>query len=534
MNRTSSYFFLLALLLAVVSCTRQHQMPQLLVRADSAYMRGAYNEADSLLSQYLALTDKSNDEAVIRYQELVELEQAYVHRKNTDKDMRHAENLCRYYDRKNTRHQYAKALLLLADIYFVSGDYPSAIESLLKASNEVSRQSDSWLKCLLNRDRGDVYFYQGMYNECIPFYRQYYQLAMFNKDTLRMARAAHCMGRVYTILSQRDSCIYYYKLAIDLGNNQAKSKGVVPQSKNNLSNRYIQLEEYDSARVYLTHEDYDDANWGYLYLGENKLDSATYYFQKALGRYKWKGETEVLLQLARIETLRGNMKAAVDYYEQLAAAKDSLMVMTKDEQTKQTEARFNLTSVKRELEESEHERIRMRWLIAGLVVAVLLVALTAFVFWRLHKRNENNEKMHSLLLEKDRENYELRQDNDNYQEERRRRIAQIQSSELYKRLTSPVTANDKKLSIEEWTELARLLDSAYNGFTHNLTSRHTLSDTELRICYLVKLGGLSNTQIADILSRSPSAVTKSRQRMNKKLTGRDGTSDDFNDFIERL
>ena len=525
--------FLFFTLLTVVSCSRPVQEPQLLVEADSAYMHGSYDEGDSLLSLYLAQVDKSNDEAIIRYQELVELEQSFFNNTISDKNQRQAENLCRYYENRNIHH-HSKALLLLSEVFLKSGDYPSALNVLLEAQDLAYQKGDVYLQCLISRARGDVYFLQQMYDDCIPCYEDYYRLAKANRDTLRMARAAHCMARVCIINQQVDSCIAYFKEAISLGERAIHQGGIVPQSKNWLADIYIQIEEYDSARMYLTHEGVDDANWGNLYLAENKIDSAAYYFRKTLGRYKWLGETNVLHKLALLERYRGNMKAALDYYEQLSAAKDSLMVMTKDEQTKQTEARFNLTSVKRELEESEHERIRMRWLIAGLVVAVLLVALTAFVFWRLHKRNENNEKMHSLLLEKDRENYELRQDNDNYQEERRRRIAQIQSSELYKRLTSPVTANDKKLSIEEWTELARLLDSAYNGFTHNLTSRHTLSDTELRICYLVKLGGLSNTQIADILSRSPSAVTKSRQRMNKKLTGRDGTSDDFNDFIERL
>ena len=534
MKKSVSDFILLTLLLAFISCTRQQQMPRLLVDADSAYMRGAYDQGDSLLSLYQALSDKSNDEAVIRYQELVEMEQSFARGTIGETDLRMAEDLCRYYEYNSLRCQHAQALLFLGKVFINSDDFPSASKALLEAQGEARQEGDTRLQCLVSRDRGDVYFLQRMYDECIPCYEEYYRLAVANRDTLRMARAAHCMARVCIINQQIDSCIAYYKEAIRLGEQAIHQESIVPQSKNWLANVYIQIEEYDSARVYLTHGADDDANWAYLYMGEGKVDSAVYYFRNALGRYKWLGETNVLHELALLERQRGNRDAALNYYEQLAAAKDSLMVMTRDEQTKQTEAQFNFTSVKHELEEAERDRTRMQWLVAALVVLLVLLVLIVVISWVLYQRNKKSMRIQNLLLEKDKENYALRQNDAGYQEEHNRRIAQMESLELYQRLTNPVTGRATIMSEEDWKELAIMVENTYPGFTHNLLSRHGLSETELKICYLIKLEKVTNNQIADYLNKAPSSISSARRRMFKKLSDKEGSSDDFNDFIARM
>ena len=126
------------------------------------------------------------------------------------------------------------------------------------------------------------------------------------------------------------------------------------------------------------------------------------------------------------------------------------------------------------------------------------------------------------------------QDNAEYQEQRKKRIEQMEASELYQRLTNPVKGKIVKMKNEDWKALGQLLDRTYPGFTYNLLSRYALSDSEMKISYLVKLEKLSNNQIADIMLKTPSAITKSRRRMYKKLTNREGSGDDFNDLIMRL
>ena len=65
---------------------------------------------------------------------------------------------------------------------------------------------------------------------------------------------------------------------------------------------------------------------------------------------------------------------------------------------------------------------------------------------------------------------------------------EFESSELYMHLK---THDDKvayRLSDAEWEQLGGYIDSIYEHFTARLLALSSLSQTELRICYLVKIG----------------------------------------------
>ena len=558
------------------SCSHEKSYPQELVMADSAYMEGNYKLADALLDAGQRKIDWKDDKEA-NYFKLLNLEKAFVSDNLSGDHFSIVDSLRRYYKSNGTKEKYAKTLLFLGKIYLKHKDYPSCINYLLEAK-DLAQKKDVRLFYIISRIIGDQYLEQGMHNDCIPLFQQYNELATAYKDTLRMAYGADRMAKVYTIKNNVDSTIYFYERAIKLAEGLPEKDRILPASKNNLCGIYIQIEQFGKALEYLPRNDYNDANWAYWHYGQHHLDSAVYYFKKTLGRFKWQGETEVLRILAELERERGNIDASLDYYERLAEAEDSLKVQQRAEETKRIEAQYNYSSIQQQRDELEHrnqEMNRLVWLLMVIVAAVLVVVA---VMWRLNRKRKEAALARQQLLEQEKE--ALKEQSQQRLEENEQRLAELEqalsaayqqndtqaterltmdtrvlesqnksieaiqqrkrallqelhATDYYQRLKSPNPNVEKQLSTAEWEDLSTRLDDIYNGFTSRLLSLARLSETELRICRLVKIN-VPPAEIADVIFKSKSAVTHARKRMYMKLAKTDGTAEDFDALMQEL
>ena len=563
--------------ITISSCGDKAITPSELVMADSAYMKGSYELADALLDASRKAINWDNGKET-NYYKLITLEQAFVYDKLSGEHFSLADSLYRFYKKEETRSEkHAKSLLFIGYIYLKNKDYPSSIKYLLEAS-ELAKKKDVRLYYITNRIIGDLYFDQRMFDDCIPYYQSYNELATYCKDTLRMTYGADRMGRVYTIKSDVDSIIHYYERSIHLAQQFHKEDLFIPYAISYLCDIYIQTEQYDKALAIMPRDELNDANWAYWHYGQHHLDSAAYYFKKTLGRFKWQGETEVLRILAELERERGNLAASLDYYERLDEAEDSLKVQQRAEETMRINAQYNYNSIQQQRDELEHrnrEMNRLVWLLFAITVAVMAIATA---MWWVYKRRKDRALAQQQLLEQEKETLKrqsqqqleenehrlaeleqalttARQQNDRQaterlamdtrvlesqnqnieaiQQRRQRLLQELHATDYYQRLKSPDPQTEKKLSTEEWEDLATRLDDIYNGFTARLLSLARLSETELRICRLVKIG-VPPAEIADIIFKSKSAVTHARRRMYMKLTKTNGNADDCDALLQEL
>ena len=558
----------------LASCSHGKSYPQELVMADSAYMQGNYQLADALLEASKNRIDWEDDKEA-NYYKLITLEQAFVGDKLSGEHFSLADSLCRFYKKEDdTSEKYAKSLLFIADIYQKSKDYPSSIDYFLHAK-DIAQERNGRLFYIISRKIGDQYFDQRLLDDCIPYYEQYNRLANSYKDTLRMIYGADRMGRVYTIKNNLDSIVFYYERSIHLAKQIRKEDMFLPYAFSYLCDIYIQSEQYNKALEFMPRNELNDANWAYWHYGQHHLDSAAYYFKKTLGRFKWQGETEVLKILAEIERERGDLNASLDYYEQLAVAEDSLKVQQRAEETMRVNAQYNYSSIQQQrdkLEQRTRELGRMIWLLIAIVAAM------AMSMWWLNRKRKEAASARQQLLEQEKEALKrhsrqrleenerrlavleqalaaAQQQNDTQaterltmdtrvlesqnknieaiQQRRRALLQELHATDYYQRLKSPNPSVTRQLSTAEWEDLATRLDDIYNGFTSRLLSLARLSETELRICRLVKID-VQRVEIADIIYKSKSAVTQARKRMYKKLTKADGSAEDFDALIQDL
>ena len=528
----ASKAILILMVSCIYACDNKTSYPQELVMADSAFMQGNLQLGKALLETIQKKADFKDADELKRYFQLLQLEDVFMQFNISNDNLATADSLCQYYSEKeDASDKYARALLFMATILYKNCDYPTALDLLLEAKKNAEKCNDSRCLCIIYRRIGDVYYAQRILNECVPYYRKYYQLAIVNKDTLQMSLGASLMGEVCIINQEIDSIIYYYNKSIELGKGLQQEKDIVPVTKAHLCDIYIQLEEYDKALEIMPRDSLNDGNWACWHYGQNHVDSAIYYFQKTLGRYKWQGEVEVLRVLAQLEEQRGNVKAALDYHTRLAEAEDSLKAQQQKEETLRIEAQHNYNSMQQErnqLEQKNKELNLLLWLMGIIVVAISIVAV---LLWRARKQRKRAVVMQQHLIEKEKTEQQLLGQLQSAHKEAS--LLEFKKTALYQRLKAPAKEGTKKMTEAEWHQLANSIDGIYNNFTSRLMNLAKLSETELRICYLLKIN-MPPSEIADILYKSKGAITLARRRMYRKLTGRNGTAEELDSLIAEL
>ncbi len=581
---------LLTVALLFCGCMGEPAYPLLLCQADSAYQQGRYHDGDSLLACYDSLAAtvarlpaadgrpvSTAGEATGHYRLLLSLEQRFVGGMLTTDDFSPADSLVRYYNSSGTREKHAKALLFLGDVYRLVADNPSALKCYLQAGEEAKSINSMQLRMWIERSIGDTYFDQRMLGESKEYYRNYYRLASICQDTLRMAYAAQRMGRVYTVENNVDSTLFCYRQSMALSE-LIGNENIYDVSRSLLCDILIQVHEFETAATIMPHDTLNDENWAFWHYEQQHADSAAFYFKGMLGKYSLYAQVQNLRALAQIEEARGNTSEALSYYSQLAEAEDSLREFSQTEETRRIEAQYNYRVIAEERDNLLKSRRAMVISFASFLCILLVACMVARRSFIRHNEARQAELQRSrlLLLEKERSlqhsNEQLdknkaqleelqklldeakRHDDahaaatlakgaelltlENQQIENRRRLAELKldrlkSTPLYRKIQPVDGSKPQRLSQEEWQQLAEAIDDAYDHFTSRLSSFTNLKSRDLQICYLIKLD-IAPAVMAAVLCCSKPAITLARQRMWKKITGREGTSAQLDEYIKSL
>ena len=566
------FFYIFVFTLA--SCSWDHTFPKLLVEADSLLMRGAYIEADRLLALYDS-TSTDNSEACANYRQLLRVGRLFVDEDLSMSDFSLVDSLCRYYEYRGSLDKYAKALCFLGAVYQVSDDYPSAMDFYLKAKDKAESCGDCFLMCWILQCIGNLYFAQHMYEDCVVFYYEYYNLSQSNNDTLRMALSSFDMARVYTIQNNVDSILSYYNKSIELAKHTQNPENIIPAAQRNVCDIYIQTRQYEKAREYLSNDSLCDANWAYWYLGQNQVDSAVVYFEKIQNRYGIYGQAEVYRHLAQLEERRYNVLNSLAYYKKLQTVTDSIKKLSQAVEIKKINAQYNFSKIKRERDSIEkHSKNIEILLYAFLFLFVFLVLLSIYI-WKYYKQKHSAEiaqekllrhieeekyrqsiiqvdknkrriaELETLLRDADKRNdtdartmieldaEQLRTENmkiEAYHRKQKYLLNEFTNTSLYIRIKKYAGKDDFCLTEEEWDEIGKGIDTVYDNFTQRLFALVSLSDVELKTCYLIKLR-ISPADIAVMLFKSKAAITMLRQRLYEKITRKKGTAKQLDEFV---
>ena len=353
-----------------------------------------------------------------------------------------------------------------------------------------------------------------------------------------------------------------------------------------LAGVYLQLGRYEEARAALIqssanllgNENVAPNNliWGKLYKGINKIDSASFYYHKAIQSRSVYIKSGAYLDLYQIERASSRDKEALTYIDQYLIYQDSIQKITDTESVKKVEMLYSYRHVEKEndrlaLANAKNKAFIYQLIAGGLVFLFIITA----VFYREHKRKQqqleqerrlrffeersHKESLHQIELNNEqilllkKQLIVAREQNDLVGEEllivksrlleeknnhitalyteRETLLSAFRKSEIYFTVIEKSKNPQAKLTEEEWTKLQIELDLTFDNFTNRLYTLYpNFTEVELRVCYLLKMSVLSS-DIAHLIVKARSSVSSIRERLYKKIHGVPGIPKMLDAFI---
>ena len=85
----------------------------------------------------------------------------------------------------------------------------------------------------------------------------------------------------------------------------------------------------------------------------------------------------------------------------------------------------------------------------------------------------------------------------------------------------------------EQQEVVTLLNQVYPHFISSLQQMGVEKEQDMKVCLLLKMG-FKPSRIASLVSRTDSAIANTRARLYKKVFGKDGRAEDWDQVIVNL
>lgn len=571
--------FPILLLMCICACTNK-PYPQSLRVADSLI----HNNPDSavILLEELKRSMAFEPQATQMYYQLLTIkakDKAYI--THTSDSL--IKTVVKYYEERKDRERLPETYYYAGRVYRDLGDAPQALEYLQKAIESTKDCTDYRLISRIYSQTGTLYLYQDTYDQALEVFRKVYQYCLSDKDSIGMVYSLRDIGRTFTTLNCADSALYYYKGALNYAE-QIHNNHLVGVVQAELSGLYIQLEMYPEAftAIQCSNKYIKGHNIApfYAILADyyyytNQLDSATFYYTQTASfddLYQKQGSYKGLGNIAR---KKGQYKEAMEYFDKYLIYTDSIKDITNTETIRKMQSLYNYQL--KEKENSKLQRQAANYKLWNILLVFSLLSLV-FLFIAYHQFRKKKEQqqlvkqerikqiqkeryaqsntyleknkeqikevelsLHKAEIEKD----QLRQDllkaqkslieKTNEQITATQRVQKqselaLKHSDIYKKFHFAVQGSDEKIGNDDWKELMCAVDEAYNQFTTRLLELYPMKTIEIQVCVLIKIG-LSPAQIAFITIRSRQAISSIRKRLYSKVMGKDGTPEQWDNFI---
>ena len=565
--------------MCICACTNK-PYPQSLRVADSLI----HNNPDSavILLEELKRSMAFEPQATQMYYQLLTIkakDKAYI--THTSDSL--IKTVVKYYEERKDRERLPETYYYAGRVYRDLGDAPQALEYLQKAIESTKDCTDYRLISRIYSQTGTLYLYQDTYDQALEVFRKAYQYCLSDKDSIGMVYSLRDIGRTFTTLNCADSALYYYKGALNYAE-QIHNNHLVGVVQAELSGLYIQLEMYPEAftAIQCSNKYIKGHNIApfYAILADyyyytNQLDSATFYYTQTASfddLYQKQGSYKGLGNIAR---KKGQYKEAMEYFDKYLICTDSIKDITNTETIRKMQSLYNYQLKEKENSRLQHQAANYKLWNILLVFSLLSLVFLFIAYHQFRKKKEqqrlvkqerikqiqkdryaqsntylekNKEQikvlelsLHKAEIEKDQLRQDLLKAQNSLIEKTNEQITATQRvqkqselalkhSDIYKKFHFAVQGSDEKIGNDDWKELMCAVDEAYNQFTTRLLELYPMKTIEIQVCVLIKIG-LSPAQIAFITIRSRQAISSIRKRLYSKVMGKDGTPEQWDNFI---
>lgn len=482
-----------------------------------------------------------------------------------------------YYARHGTSAQRAHAHYVLGRVYCDMRLSGSAISAFAKALEVKGDDADTYLyKCKSASWLGTLYADKRLWQEAMAAEKEAYGYAQKSGRTAPVVYALRDIGRLYDYQGKGKLGIPYYRKASAIAL-RARNAYLYNMVEEELASVYIGQGMMKEARKSLSTPVAEGADvaadmaaryaiWGFYYERMSKLDSALYFYKKAIPYSGIEVKPDTYADIASLYKRMGNYAECATYYSLYKEAADSL------EQIKRAEYENLLEYVEESLfankEKLEIMNQRTNLLVITIVLLVVLLPLSIYVVYMRKTRKMERLLQHERLKayrgkmkgtrEKDKNELNTLREKLNasshamtdmqqemlqtaerlstYKEEmealRKKleefRITDLQKSECYNKFRDSKFLPQR----QDFMELQRVVDDMYNGFASSLKDLcPDIRDEELWVCCMIKID-MSPTEMCRALSCKANYLSMMRKRLYKKVFKEEGSATAFDAFIK--
>ena len=488
-----------------------------------------------------------------------------------------------YFDKHGDSNERMLAYYILGCAYFDGKDAPMALQYFHEAATKADTTDSSCDFLTLHRIHAwsaEILKSQFAFSDAFHENSLAFKYAMKAKDTLNAIITYEQKANIYKLKGNIDSVIsireklyglyskYGYKreTAYSLGpliDIYAK-RGNISKAKHALDLYEKMSERFDKYGKIKKGLEIFYAIKGYYYLSINDYDSARLCFDKCLKTtsnypndfgYSYEGLTELYKKLHRPDSV-------AKYSELTRQMSDTIYARMSTEHLQQMQAMYNYNRYRQNAEEAEKDALRTKYISIIIIMAIMAAAIggalavrTYIIRKRRARVNEIKEykrsiselkkarreldiltenrqtRMESLIKEKEEEIERLQKEKAEY--EKKKDIAARMTPFADEPVVRILRRHAEKEHVMMSGEERKMLISLFDSYEEISRLKAVLSESEYELCLLVKLG-FAPSQINMLTGRSLQDIANIRKRMYNRITGKDGSSRDFDKFIKSL
>lgn len=484
---------------------------------------------------------------------------------------------------------------LLPQVYYYAGRVYADMDEgdlALKYFQKAVALTDS-TNVLYNKvqsQMGSLFLYQGLYEKGINAFHHSYEHHKREGSKLGQADAlcgiAQCLQRSG---SEKQALQYFnqaLRLSCEAGNKQYEAEMTAQ-----IANHYYKAKQYDIAlehiRQALTYVDSIGARPVYaiaadIYNKVGKEDTATILYKKLYALNDIYAKRWASKRLGHYYLEYKDMAKAAFFLDEYDRYADSIQAITQTETVARIDAVYNYNIREEENDSLKSEITRSKYIIAVTVILAIAAMLAVFALIQYSKKKriaervkyenekrylnslyeqsskfitDNNKKINELkqqlavsatqneslnaaLKAKEEQLNNLNKMAVMRAENRKLAAAGLESSGICAKLFAMLNDNttsdfDKKLTAEDWQSLDEEVNAHYPEFKERLYGLCRISDTEYRVCLLLKVG-VAPKDISTLTMKTKSAISVMRKRLYAKAFGKGETPEKWDELIRSL
>ncbi|MCR5755799.1 MAG: hypothetical protein K6G30_13425 [Acetatifactor sp.] len=166
------------------------------------------------------------------------------------------------------------------------------------------------------------------------------------------------------------------------------------------------------------------------------------------------------------------------------------------------------------------------------ILFVLFVLFGLFLLYFILHQKADKRRIRYLLYMNDRKSDQiksLKEETSEWISKRNQRQQELAASPEMATMRKRC-ANRECPTTDEWEHFQIMMDTLFSSFVQQLISVFHLSTQEIRVCLLVK-AQFKPMEIAILTAHSKEAITSTRRRLYKKITGKSGTPEQLDKLI---